>query len=576
MTDSGSVAPRPFQPRMEHFAAAFAVTRGAEHALVYANAAFRRLLGAAAATSLGHPLAHAFAGRDTALLTQVLDRAFLSGIATRDQTIEPLREGSPNWNCTVWPEVNQEGRTEHLFIELHETSAEPTLALLREVAERILLGALREHDAADTAEASSRRATYLATEGHRLAESLDERATLNAVSRLTLPRLSSWCIVDLIQSDMTARRLSIIHPDPAKQELLRTLQGRWSPEENDPFGAPAVLRNGGQSVVSDGGEATLTSSAHDPATLNVLREVGVGALLTTPLSIRGRLVGAVTFVSGRRDHDFTEQDIKLAEGLAIRSATALDSARLHSEALTLKTAAEAANRAKSAFLGTMSHELRTPLNAIGGYVDLIALGARGPVTDAQHIDLERIRTNLHHLVGLITDILNLVHLGSGRAQYDTTDVSVHPLLTTAVAMVEPLMLEKSITCEVIACEPAVAARADRERVAQILVNLLSNAIKFTAPGGKITLDCTVTQETIRIQVADTGIGIPADKLEAIFEPFVQVREGLAGRDAGVGLGLAISRDLAHGMHGTLTAESEVGQGSRFALTLPRAGVAGDQ
>lgn len=576
MTDSGFVAARAFQPRMEYFAAAFAVTRGAEHTLVYANATFRRFLGAAETTAFGHPLAHAFAGRDTALLTQVLDRAFHSGIATRDQSIEPLRDGSPNWYCTVWPEVNQEGRTEHLLIELRETLAEPTPALLREIAERMLLGAMREHDAADTAEASSRRATYLASEGHRLAESLDEHATLNAVSRLTLPRLSSWCIVDIIESDATARRLAIIHPDPAKQELLRSLEGRWVPEERDPFGAPAVLRNGGQTVISDGGDATLNSGAHDPATLNVLREVGVGSLLTTPLSIRGRLVGAVTFVSGLRDHVFTEQDIKLAEDLAIRSATALDSARLHSEALTLKTAAEAASRAKSAFLGTMSHELRTPLNAIGGYVDLIALGARGPVTDAQQIDLERIRTNLHHLVGLISDILNLVHLGSGQVLYDTTDVSVHPLLTAAVGMVEPLMLVKAITCEVIACEPMVAARADRDRVAQILVNLLSNAIKFTAPGGKITLDCTVTEATVTLQVADTGIGIPAEKLEAIFEPFVQVRDGLAGRDAGVGLGLAISRDLARGMHGTLTVESEVGQGSRFALTLPRAGVTGDQ
>ncbi len=562
-----------FARYMEHLSTAFAVTEGAEHRLVYANAAFRRLTGTAA-PPIGRPIADSFVERHADGLVALLDRAFHGGGIARDRHLGTAGEQGPSWCCTVWPQVSLEGETEHLLIELREAPAEDlTLALQRDVAERMLLSALRERDLARDAEASSRRATFLAVEGRRLAGSLDEEATMRAVSGVSLPYSGDWSIVDILDADGAMHRLAVMHSDPATQKLLGRLEGRWTPALADAFGVPAMLRHARPTIIADRVDAVLAGASEDPELLRILHEVGAGALLTVPLVIREQLVGAITFVSGQRDRSYTSEDVELARDLATRSALALDSARLHGDAIALKVKAETASKAKSAFLGTMSHELRTPLNAIGGYVDLIDMGLRGPVSEAQHTDLARIRRNQRHLIALVTDVLNFVRLGSGQLAYEAADVVVHRVVAAAVALVEPLMLEKRLAHDGVQCDDTLVARADWERVMQILVNLFSNAIKFTPAGGRISIACSATDDTVLLRIADTGIGIPPSKLETIFEPFVQVREGLAGRDTGVGLGLAISRDLARGMGGDLRAESVEGKGSTFILSFPRAGLA---
>jgi signal transduction histidine kinase len=140
----------------------------------------------------------------------------------------------------------------------------------------------------------------------------------------------------------------------------------------------------------------------------------------------------------------------------------------------------------------------------------------------------------------------------------------------AIDLIEPLFAQKGIVFDGITGDARIAARADPERVTQILINVLSNAIKFTRAGGHIGADCASTADTVSIRVSDTGIGIAAEKHESIFEPFIQLKESLADRASGIGLGLAISRDLARAMHGDLTVESSEGKGARFTLSLPRA------
>jgi signal transduction histidine kinase len=317
-------------------------------------------------------------------------------------------------------------------------------------------------------------------------------------------------------------------------------------------------------------EATLAAAAHSQENLDVLHQLGVESLLTVPLVARGRLLGAVTFVGAEHGRAHSPADVQLAEDLAVRGALALDNAQVYDLALMLRQSAETANSAKTAFLGAMSHELRTPLNAIGGYVELIDMGLRGPVTEEQHADLARMKTSQQYLLVLITELLNFVQVDSGRVSYDIGDVNAHDALTRAVELIEPLVARKGIIWDGITCDASIAARADPEKVTQILVNLLSNAIKFTPPGGRIAADGAVEGDTVLLSFSDTGVGIPADKLDAIFEPFVQLKEGLADRESGVGLGLAISRDLARAMNGDLTVESSEGGGARFTLALPRA------
>jgi signal transduction histidine kinase len=550
----------------------FAITRGAGHTLVYANSAFCRLAGLPNGDAIGAPISTAFAATERDALTALLDRAVRESVELLDQIIESSSERGSGWQCSVWPVIANDGRVESLGLEIREaTPPDPAIALQRQVAEQMLLGALRERGLAEDAEAARRRAAFLAEAGGLLAQSVDQASTLVALTKLALPTLDAWCIVDILEEGGAIHRLGIYHPEPEKQRLAQQLEASWLPEADDPFGAPAMQRHAQTIVISENIEETLAASAHSVDNLHILRQLGIGSLLTVPLIARKRLLGAITFVSAKRASSYRPEDVQLAEDLAARGALALDNAQVYDLALVLQRSAEAANKAKTAFLGAMSHELRTPLNAIGGYIELLDMGLRGPVTEEQHAAFTRVKTNQQHLALLITEILTFSRVGSGRISYNIIDLKACDTMQHAIELVEPLFAQKSLTFDGISGDLSIVARGDRERVTQILVNLFSNAIKFTPAGGHIGADCAATADAVTLQVRDTGRGIPAEKLETIFEPFIQLKEGLPERAGGVGLGLAISRDLARAMEGDLTVESVEGEGSKFTVHLPRGG-----
>ncbi|MBW8771209.1 MAG: HAMP domain-containing histidine kinase [Gemmatimonadetes bacterium] len=229
-----------------------------------------------------------------------------------------------------------------------------------------------------------------------------------------------------------------------------------------------------------------------------------------------------------------------------------------------------ANAAKAQFLAMMSHELRTPLNAIGGFTELMELGLRGPVTPEQVEDLGRIRRNKDLLVAIITDILDFSRTDAGALTVEMEPVAVAPLLTDVVDSVRNQMAAKGVQLEVRPVPADAVVRGDRKKIAQVLLNLLSNAMKFTEPGGEVDILTVVDEGAVRIDVRDTGSGISTAQLETIFEPFVQVDASLTRRAGGTGLGLAIARQLTRAMGGTVTVRSQLGAGSTFSLTLPRA------
>jgi PAS domain S-box-containing protein len=331
-------------------------------------------------------------------------------------------------------------------------------------------------------------------------------------------------------------------------------------------------------VVATGEPIFITNRAEYEARFPALAETlaahpTLSAFAVLPLTIEGRVMGGLSF-DFTAPREFDENDRALLTTLARQCAQAIERARLydeakreHAEAEAARRRADEANQAKSAFLATMSHELRTPLNAIGGYVELLAMGIRGPVTETQREDLARIRRAGDYLIGLITDVLKFVQLESATVSYAPADFSVASAMVNAAALIEPQARSKSIEFST-ACESDCQVHADPDKVQQVIVNLLSNAVKFTPSGGRVSLTSARRGASIDIIVEDTGPGIPRDKLDKIFEPFVQIDRDSHNPTAGVGLGLAISRDLARGMGGELSAASIPGAGSTFTFSLP--------
>jgi PAS domain S-box-containing protein len=232
--------------------------------------------------------------------------------------------------------------------------------------------------------------------------------------------------------------------------------------------------------------------------------------------------------------------------------------------------AEQANAAKAKFLSMMSHDLRTPLTSIFGHADLLAAGVNGPLNEEQRFGLERIRVAGRELLRMINDILSFAQLESGRVEVRPTAVPVSEAVARAEGLVRLHMDEARLSLSLEPCQD-LSVSADPDRLQQILLNLLTNAIKFTPPEGQISVSCIATETRVSIRVRDTGVGIPEEARERIFDPFVQLdADAVDAPRRGVGLGLAISRDLARAMHGELSVESEPGAGSVFAVDLPRA------
>lgn len=266
----------------------------------------------------------------------------------------------------------------------------------------------------------------------------------------------------------------------------------------------------------------------------------------------------------RRPVRFIGTVVDVSERVALLNAERVARA----EAEEARQRAEEANSAKSDFLAKMSHELRTPLNAIGGHAELIELGVHGPVTPEQSSALERIRKNERHLLALINDILDFSKLEAGAVRLDIREVSIAEIIASLDSLIGPLFSSKGVSYKVDRCEDHLMARGDSERIVQICLNLLSNSLKATSAGGQVSVRCERIDGAIAISVEDTGVGIPEERLEAVFSPFTQLGRALNSPDTGVGLGLAISRELARAMGGDVTVSSQVGVGSTFTLTVP--------
>jgi len=296
------------------------------------------------------------------------------------------------------------------------------------------------------------------------------------------------------------------------------------------------------------------------------KTIGIKSAIFAPLLWEGRGMGAI-FVG--RDHvsSFSEKEIALLKTFADQAVIAIENVRLFNEIQEKSRQLEVASRHKSEFLANMSHELRTPLNAIIGFTRIVMRRSQEKLEPLQYENLEKILASGQHLLALINSILDLSKIEAGRIEVHPGHVGLAPVLEQCVRTVEPLVKADTVRLVKEFDQTLSEIYVDEEKLRQIIINLLSNAAKFTERGS-IRLQAHAANGSVAIAVADTGTGIPADKLSLIFEEFEQADASSTRVHDGTGLGLAIARRLARLMGGDIAVESTLGSGSTFTLTLP--------
>ena len=414
-----------------------------------------------------------------------------------------------------------------------------------------------------------RRERFLTEAAGVFAGSVGYDATIEAIAAIAVPAIAEWCVVDVMEPDGTVLRAEVVYHEADPNGFNGPAARKTEIAAEQPVAS--VIRTGQSLLLEEVPPSYLESGAWIGDELARIRALDPRSVVIVPLRSGARILGAITLAStrsgsGRR---YSREDLVVAEEFARRATLAIDAAAHYRDMATARLVAEAANRAKAEFLATMSHELRTPLNAILGYVQIMQLEITGPITDVQRKHLRRIEDSQRHLLGLIEDVLAFAKIDAGHVDIQLSELSVHEVLAEAAALASVQIQRKGLEYEYDPCGDAVRVRGDGARVRQVVLNLLSNAMKFTDAGGRITLACVPGDADVEIRVGDTGIGIPKDKLELIFQPFVQLDSTLTRKADGTGLGLAISRSFAREMGGDLTATSVVGEGSVFSLRLPR-------
>ena len=306
----------------------------------------------------------------------------------------------------------------------------------------------------------------------------------------------------------------------------------------------------------------------EPASIlnEIILRAGYRARMVAPL-LRGEDIVGMLVVRRRTPGEFANNTVDLIKTFAAQSALAIQNARLFHEIEDKGRQLEEASQHKSQFLANMSHELRTPLNAILGYSELMADGAYGEPSEKMLGILKRLEANGKHLLGLINDVLDLSKIEAGQLVLELSDYSVQDIAQTVRSTLEPLAADKKLAFKVELAPQLPPGRGDGRRLTQVLINLVGNAIKFT-DAGEVAIKAEANNGAFYVSVRDTGPGISAADQARLFQEFQQADNAITRKKGGTGLGLAISKRIIEMHGGKIWVESQLGQGSTFAFTLP--------
>ncbi len=410
---------------------------------------------------------------------------------------------------------------------------------------------------------------FLTEAGALLASSLDLRTTLDAIVQIAAASLGDGCAIDILRDDGRVERIAMHSSSAEVTALFAEMERRYPSDIKGTAGNIVALRTGKPQLYPEITEELMRAASRDNGHLDLWRRLGLHSAMCVPLIARERRLGVITVFSTDSARSFTATDLDVSVELAHRAAVAMDHAMLFDEMRRARDDAQEANAAKAKFLAVMSHELRTPLAAILGYTELVADEIVGPLNHTQRDQLERIKASGTHLLMLIEEILSFARIDAGHESLRIEEADLRDVIQEVVDVVQPLVQKKRLACSVHVPDEPIAIITDAGKVRQILLNLLGNAIKFTESGG-IAISVVVESSRVLLSVEDTGVGIPAQHLEHVFDSFWQVEHVTTRRKGGTGLGLSVARQLARLLDGDIFVESELGRGSRFVLDLSRA------
>jgi PAS domain S-box-containing protein len=400
-----------------------------------------------------------------------------------------------------------------------------------------------------------------------LASSLDYQTTLEQVAQLTVPKLADWCTVHIVEEDGSIDQIAVAHIDPAKLEWAYQIRDKYPLDPDAPRGAALTLRTGQPDFVPEIPDELLVQAAHDPEHLEILRQVGFSSVMTVPLQTQSRTMGVISFIAAESGRRYASTDLQLAEELARRASLAIENAQLYRAAQEDRAEAEAANRVKDEFLAVLSHELRSPLNPILGWTKIL----RSRRLDATKTEqaLETIERNAKLQAQLVEDLLDISRILQGKMVLNTAPVNLAVTIQAALETVRLAAEAKHIQIQTNLNPISGSVSGDANRLQQIVWNLLSNAVKFTSPGGRVQVKLEQVGTQAQIQVKDTGKGIKPEFLPHVFDYFRQEDGTTTRQFGGLGLGLAIVRQLTELHGGTVWAESPGPDlGATFTVQLP--------
>jgi signal transduction histidine kinase len=408
------------------------------------------------------------------------------------------------------------------------------------------------------------RAGVLADVLRCLSTPLNYREMLTNIATVLVPRIADWCVVDLVGKDNKVERLPAAHVGKSKDAMLHELRLCFPESEFTPGASESVITSG-QPVfirrVTD--DMLVTAFSDNEERLQLIRALGIVSYLCVPLNGERGVIGAMTLAMGESGRHFVEDDLQLAKELSHRTAFAIESVQAYE-------AAQRANRLKDNFLATLSHELRTPLNAILGYTWMLRSNA--VTDDRREHALETVERNAKVVSQMLYDLLDVSRIASGKLTLTMQPMDLRNLVLQSVESVAPSASDKGLSLHLESENDPILIQGDQARLQQVLWNLLSNALKFTSEGGRISVTVKSDQKSAKVAVQDSGIGIPLAFQSRVFEPFQQIKSKSTPQIGGLGLGLAIVRQIVELHGGTVTLESEgEGKGSTFTVQLPRHG-----